>query len=165
MLPVELGFHAAGALNESDNLLIWELVANISPPAKILTRHGLTAADLKLKMKDGMFIAAYREAKGAWEADLNVQQRVKLKSALLLESSLVDIMLIVKDPNMSASFKLEATKQLAAMGEVGTKKQGGAEGSAFKLTINLGDSPAKSVTIDGHSIPATSQLTADAAEG
>lgn len=162
MLPAELGFASAFALNDTDARLVWELAAEISKPAEILKRYGLTAQDLKAKTNDKMFIAALREAKNAWKSDLNVQQRVRLKAALLLEDSLVDILMIIKTPEMSAVNKLEATKQLASMGDVGPRKTGSADpGSGFKLVINLGDNSPKSVTIDGHALPAPA-ATADA---
>lgn len=154
-LPTILGFNSSGALNDSDARLVWELVANIFPPADILKRHGLTGADLKAKMKDAMFVAAYKEAKTLWASDLNVQQRIKLKAGLLLEDSLQDLFVMIKDPQQSASNKLEATKQLGQLSQtINPKQQSGPEGSGFKLTINLGENAAKSVTIDGHAVSA-----------
>lgn len=157
MLPVDIGFNASGALNDTDARLIWELVAEISKPAAILARHGLTIPDFKAKQKDKMFIAAYKEAKSAWTSDMNVQQRIKLKAGLLLEDSLMDILLIVKDPLMATTHKLEATKQLGQLSQTINPKPGNTgEGSQFKLTINMGDS-SKSVTIDGHALPAPAE--------
>lgn len=158
MLPAEIGFSAGGALNDIDARLIWELVANISPPREILKRHGLTVADLAAKKNDGMFIAAYKEAASVWKSDMNVQQRIKFKAGLLLEDSLQDLMVIIKDPNMAASLKMEATKQLGQLSQtINPKQTVGTEGSQFKLTINLGETSAKTVTIDGNALanPAT----------
>lgn len=156
MLPVELGFNATGALNDSDARLVWELVANISKPSEILKRHGLTVGDFRAKMNDGMFVAAYKEAKTAWKSELNVQQRIKLKAGLLVEDSLQDLFVIIKNPDMSAQHKIDAHKQLSALaGATGNKQASGEGGSAFKLTINLGDKSTKSVTIDGHALPNT----------
>lgn len=154
-LPVELGFASAFALNETDARLVWELAAEINKPIDIIKRYGLSATDLKAKMRDKMFIAALKEAKKMWASDLNAQQRIKMKSALLLEDSIMDIFLIIKTPDMNASNKLEAAKQLAAMAEVGGKKQGGDTATGFKLTINMGNDSPKSVTIDGQSLPNT----------
>lgn len=160
MLPVDIGFDPSGALNDSDSRLIWELVAEISKPSEILKRHGLATTDFAAKMKDKLFVSAYKEAKTAWASELNVQQRIKLKAGLLLEDSLMDILLIVKDPLMATTHKLEATKQLGQLSQtINPKPNAGGEGSAFKLTINLGDT--KGVTIDGY---ATNQ-SALAAEG
>lgn len=155
MLPVEIGFNATGALSDHDARLIWELVANISPPAQILARHGLTPAEFKAKQKDKMFVAAYKEARSAWASDMNVQQRIKLKAGLLLEDSLMDILLVVKDPLMATTHKLEATKQLGQLSQtINPKPTSMGEGSQFKLTINMGDNSPKTVTIDGHALAA-----------
>lgn len=148
MLPVDIGFNESGALNDSDARLVWELVAEIHPPSVIIARRGLSVADFKAKMKDGMFVAAYKEAKGAWKSELNVQQRIKLKAGLMLEDSLMDILLIIKDPLMATTHKLEASKQLGQLSQtINPKPSAVGEGSQFKLTINLGDK--KGVTIDG----------------
>lgn len=158
MLPAEIGFASVGALSDTDGRLIWELVAKISPAKDILDRYGMTAADMQAKFKDAMFAAAFREAKAAWNSDMNVQQRIKFKSGLLLEDSLVDLMLIIKDPKQLTTAKLEATKQLGQLSQtINPKTQAdGGGGSQFKLTINMGDNSPKSVTIDGHSLPAPS---------
>lgn len=162
MFPVEAGFAPAGALNDSDARLIWELVANISPAADVLKRHGLTVADFAAKKRDTMFVAAFKEAKAVWNSDMNVQQRIKFKSGLLLEDSLQDLFLIIKNPEMAASLKMEATKQLGQLSQtINPKQSAESGGSAFKLTINLGDSPAKTVTIDGYAVSQQS-LPADA---
>lgn len=158
MLPVEIGFSAGGALNDSDARLVWELVANISPAREILKRHGLTIADFAAKKNDRMFVAAYKEAASVWKSDMNVQQRIKFKAGLLLEDSLQDLFVIIKDPNMAASLKMEATKQLGQLSQtINPKQTTSTEGSQFKLTINLGETSAKTVTIDGNALanPAT----------
>lgn len=154
MLPAEVGFSGATALSDTDGRLIWELVAKISTPKDILDRYGLTSTDLQAKFADKMFQAAFREAKGLWNSDMNVQQRIKFKSGLLLEDSLVDLMLIIKDPKQLTSSKLEATKQLGQLSQtINPKTQAESGGSAFKLTINMGSSNPKSVVIDGHALP------------
>lgn len=154
MLAIEAHFSANGALSGSDQRLIWELVANIDPAAKVLSRHALTPADLKAKMRDPSWMGAYREAKAFWASNANVRERIKQKAGMLLEDSLEDLMLIIKDPNMAASLKMEATKQLGQLSQTSNPKLTAQEGAAngFKLTINIGDNKAKSVTIDGHAL-------------
>lgn len=152
-MPLSQGFTSSSALNDTDARLIWELVAKISPAAEILQRYGLTVADLRAKKNDRMWAAAYREAESVWNSDMNVQQRIKFKSGLLLEDSLQDLFLMVKDPTMSANVKLEATKQLGQLSQTINPKSSASEagGSGFKLTINLGDAKGK-VIIDGQSV-------------
>lgn len=138
-----------------------ELVAKIQPPAEILARYGLTAADLRSKMRSSLWASAFREAKTLWESNANVRERIRYKAGMLLEDSLADIMCIIKNPEMAASLKLEATKQLGIFADVGKQKTAGDVGSGFKLTINLGDNATKSVTIDGHTVDPSKQLTAE----
>lgn len=154
MQLAEIGVVSIGALADTDGRLIWELVAKISPPQDILARYGLSKTDLENKFKDKMFRAAFREARGLWNSDMNVQARIKFKSGLLLEDSLMDLMLIIKDPKQLTSSKLEATKQLGQLSQTINAKPptDGGGGSQFKLTINMGDNSPKSVTIDGHSL-------------
>lgn len=154
MQPAEIGFASVGALSDTDGRLIWELVAKISTPQDIIDRYGLTATDLEAKFKDKMFAAAFREAKGLWNSDMNVQQRIKFKSGLLLEDSLVDLMLIIKDPKQLTSAKLEATKQLGQLSQtINPKTQAdGGGGSQFKLVINMGDASPKTMVLHGHTI-------------
>lgn len=148
MHPLEVYFSAAGALSGSDQRLIIELVANISPAADVLKRHGLTLADLKNKQKDALWVSAYKEAKAFWDSAPNVRERIRMKAGMLLEDSLEDLLLIIKDPVGNPQNKLEATKQLGVLSGVATAKPVGADvGSGFKLTININDK--KGVTLEG----------------
>lgn len=152
MHPIEAHFNPTGAMSGSDQRLIWELVANITPAADVLKRHGLTTQDLMAKKRDHLWTAAYREAKAFWDSNANVRERIKQKAGMLLEDALEDLMLIVKDPQMAASLKMEATKQLAALaGAAQHKPSDPGGGSQFKLVINVGD-PTKKVTIDGFAL-------------
>lgn len=148
MHPLELGVAANGAITESDQRLIWELVANITPVPDVLKRHGLTVPEFAAKKKDTLWVSAYKEAKAFWESNANVRERIRQKAGMLLEDSLMDILLIVKDPAMGAVHKLEATKQLGVLSGAATMKPAtNGEGSGFKLVINVGGN--KGVTVEG----------------
>lgn len=161
MHAIEAHFSANGAISGGDQRLIWELVANITPAKDVLARHGLTVADLKNKMRDPLWLSAFREARTFWVSNANVRERIKQKAGMLLEDSLEDLFLIIKDPNMAASLKMEATKQLGQLSQTINPKPTAQDGvsSGFKLTINLGDASPKSVTIDGHALE--HQVTAE----
>lgn len=148
MHALDLHVASNGAISDGDQRLIWELVANISPKADILKRHGLTPQEFGKKAKDKLWAGAYREAKTFWESNANVRERIRQKAGMLLEDSLMDILLIVKDPAMGAVHKLEATKQLGVLSGAATMKPATpGEGSGFKLTINIGGN--KGATIEG----------------
>jgi hypothetical protein len=141
MHPMEIHIASVGAMSQSDQTLIWELVANINPAADILKRHGLTVADLRAKQRDKLWAAAYREAKVFWESNAGVRERIKQKAGMLLEDALMDIQLIIKDPMIPTVHKLEATKQLGQLSQTSNPKtQPGEVGAGFKLTINISDS-------------------------
>lgn len=151
MHPLEAYFSPNGALSGSDQRLIIELVANISPPADVLKRHGLTLADLRAKKRDTLWVSAYKEAKAFWDSAPNVRERIRMKAGMLLEDSLEDMLLIIKDPQMSAQYKLEATKQLGVLSGAATvKPAAGDVGSGFKLTINIGEK--RGVVIEGTTV-------------
>lgn len=148
MHPLDLHVASNGAISDGDQRLIWELVSNISPVPDILKRHGLTVPELGAKRKNKIWVAAYHEAKAFWESNANVRERIRQKAGMLLEDSLMDILLIVKDPQMGAVHRLEATKQLGVLSGAATMKPATpGEGSGFKLTINIGGQ--KGVTVEG----------------
>jgi hypothetical protein len=147
-LPVpEIG--GGEAISQTDGRLAWELAAEITPVKDLLTRYALTPAQFRGKLKDPMFRQAIREAKNLWKSDLNVQQRVRLKAAFLVEDSLLDIFAIIKSENMTAAAKLEAFEKLMKTADlVPRAKDGGAAPGSFKVNIIMGDAPNERVTID-----------------
>ena len=153
-LPVpELG--GEQAISQTDGRLAWEIAAEISPIQDIFNRFGITPAQFKNKLKDRLFRTAIREAKSLWKGDLNVQQRIKLKAAFLVEDSLLDIFKLVKNENSAATAKLEAFEKLMRAGDLVPRagmKGDGALAAGFKININLGAGPADRVTIDATAI-------------
>jgi hypothetical protein len=137
-------------LNSSDATLIWELVSDINPAKEVLARHGMTPNDLQKKTRNPMFRSAYQEARRLWSSELNVQERIKLKAAYLLEDSLPDLFKIIKDDSQPGSAKMIAIEQLGKLSQVmAQKKEGG--GERHSITINVGN--ATPVVIE-HTVPA-----------
>ncbi len=140
---------AKTAIGGSDAQLIWELVAEISDPAEILVRYGLTPLDLKAKMRDKMFRAAYNEAKKVWTSDLNIEERVKIKARYMVEDGLLDIFAILKSESMPSSLRMEAFEKLTKVGDLGPKKTPEAAGRSFSIAINFAGAGEKPVIIEG----------------
>ena len=140
------------AISQTDGRLAWELAADIADVPTLLSRYGISLADFKNKLKDPMFRQAIREAKSIWKSDLNTQQRVRVKAALLVEDSLLDVFAIVKSESQPAAARLEAFEKLVKTADLapkaGSKDQSNA--GAFKINIILGDKPAETVTINRH---------------
>lgn len=129
-------------LNSGDAQLIWELVSNISPKEEVLARHGLDTKGLHARTKNPMFRSAYQEAKRLWSSDLNVQERIRLKAAYMLEDSLPDLFKIIKDDSQPGAAKLEAIEKLGKLSQVMVQKAG-ATGERHTIIINVGDKPTQ----------------------
>jgi hypothetical protein len=155
-LPVSPGTGGQLAINDVDRKLIMELVANISPANEILERYGLDKNKLLLKLQDPMFKAAWRETKAAWSSDMNVHERIRLKSAMLLEDSLVELARTVQNEHISPSVKRDAIETFARMAdawEPAKQKKDGPVAQSVKISINLGDRPVEKLVIEGSAIP------------
>ena len=155
-VPVAPGTGGQLAINDVDRKLIMELVANISPAKEVLARYGLTGADLIQKLQDPMFKAAWRETKAAWSSDMNVHERIRLKSAMLLEDSLVELARTVQNEHISPSVKRDAIETFARMAdawEPAKQKKDQPTAANVKISINLGDKPIEQLVIEGQAIP------------
>ena len=126
-------------ITDIDARLAVELAIQISPIPEVLRRYGLNTSDLKRRLKDPMFYTTLKEAKRNWNSDLSVKERIKLKSQMLTEDSLLFIYSTIHSPDNALPAKLDAFKQLATIAEVNApSKVAGAEGSKFTVHINLG---------------------------
>jgi hypothetical protein len=155
-LPVpELGGNQA--ISHTDGRLAWEIAAEVSDVPTILVRYGISAAQFREKLKDQMFRTALREAKSLWKSDMNVQQRLRLKAAFLVEDSLLDVFKIIKNENSGAAAKLEAFEKLMKTADLNPKSSQTPipVGAGFKVNIIMGPSPTQKVTIDAHAIEAS----------
>lgn len=127
------------ALTDFDTRLILDLVAKLREPKDVLESYGITSLELAAKAKNPMFASAYRETERVWKSDMNIQQRVRLKAAFLLEDSLVPLHRIIMDQNMPVRAKLEAIEQLTRISTVANvPKEAGGAGEKHSITINIG---------------------------
>lgn len=154
-LPIpELG--AAEALSNTDGRLAWEIASGIASVPEICKRYAMSPQDFKRKLGDPMFRKAVREAKSLWNSDLNVQQRIRLKAAFLVEDSLLDIFAILKNEGGLAVNRLDAFKKLIEVADMTPKSKGeGTVNNGFKVNIILGDAPGERVTIDATAVGGT----------
>jgi hypothetical protein len=161
-MPEHGGEHA---LSQTDGRIAWEIAAEIADVPTILTRYGISPQGFKNKLKDPMFRMAIREAKALWKSDMNVKERIRVKAAMLVEDSLLDVFAIIKNENMPAASKLEAFEKLMKTADL-APKTGATQATAagFKVVIQMGDSPSQQVTIDGLTVndSAPAALTAEA---
>lgn len=137
------------ALSDTDSRLAVEVAVQIRPIAEVLVAYSLSRADLVRKLKDPMFRDMVKQAKSIWSSDLSIKERIRLKSQVLVEDSLLSIFQIIHHTDNAIPAKLDAFKQLARVAEVDTPERGkGSEGSRFTVSINLGDT-VRPVLIEG----------------
>ena len=130
------------AISDFDARLICDLVANIRAKDEVLAQYGLTVADLKTKAASPMWASAYREAERVWKSDMNIQQRIRLKAAFLLEDSLLPLFNIIRDAAMPVSAKLEAIEKLTKISTVANVPKELGTGERHNIVINIGGTKA-----------------------
>lgn len=137
------------SLSDTDSRLAIEIAVKIRPIPELLNTYNLTRADLVRKLKDPMFRGMVKQAKTVWGSDLSIKERIRLKSQVLVEDSLLEIFKVIHNSENAIPAKLDAFKQLARVAEVDSaEKSKGGEGSRFTVSINLGDTIAP-VIIEG----------------
>jgi hypothetical protein len=96
-----------------------------------------------------MFRDMVKQAKAIWSSDLSIKERIRLKSQVLVEDSLLTIFSIIHTADNAIPAKLDAFKQLARVAEVDSPERNkGSDGSRFTVSINLGDT-INPVVIEG----------------
>lgn len=139
------------AVGDTDSRLAIELAVQIRPVAELLNCYNISRSELSVKLKDPLFRDMVKQAKSLWHSDLSIKERIRLKSQVLVEDSLLSIFQIVHGPDNAIPAKLDAFKQLARVAEVDQPERGkGETGTRFTVAINLGDSTAP-VIIDATS--------------
>jgi len=96
------------ALSDTDSRLAVEVAVQIRPIAEVLVAYSLTRSDLVRKLKDPMFRDMVKQAKSIWSSDLSIKERIRLKSQVLVEDSLLEIFKIVHNVDMAVPAKLDA---------------------------------------------------------
>lgn len=130
---------ATPIVNQPDTRLAWELVAQISPVPDILRRWSMSFDDLKNKLRDPLFKSMVTETKKIWKSELNTKERIRIKSQLLVEDSLLDIYQIVSNNQLSPQARVDAFEKLAKIGDLTEKDKKDSVGERVTITINLGD--------------------------
>lgn len=139
------------ALSDQDSRLAVEVAVQIRPIAEVLNTYNLSRKGLVRKLRDPMFRDMVKQAKSIWGSDLSIKERIRLKSQVLVEDSLLSIFSIVHGADNAIPAKLDAFKQLARVAEVDSPERNrGPDGSRFTVSINLGDTVTP-VIIEGES--------------
>jgi len=136
-----------------------EIAMDIVPLADILKQYSIsdeTWSELQRNSRFKMLLALEVEA---WSTALNTHERVKMKSASMLEEFLPELYARMHDREEAFPAVIEAAKTLAKMASIGNERGDAlaAIGERFSININLGPAVApleftkevKPVTIEG----------------
>ena len=132
------------------NNLALELVSELTSPALVLERYGLTVPQFTKLSKTNQFKTLYREAKSLWESDKNAKERIQAKAAMLVEDTMLDVYKMSTNETVAPAARIDAFKTLAKMGRVsGEYAKGEADvGSQFSISINLGGQDDTKVIVE-----------------
>lgn len=126
-------------ITDHDSRLAVELAVQISPMPDILKRHGLSSSDLRTKLRDPTFRHMVKEARRVWNSDLSVKERIRLKSQVLVEDSLLSLYELFHDHTQAAPARLDAFKQMARVATVDAPDKEQRIGERISISINLGE--------------------------
>jgi len=134
--------------------LAHDLATGMLPVDKILLKYAITAAQLKNILKNPQFKIIFREAKGRWHSDTNTEERIRSKSSMLIEDSLLEIFGLIHKADSTDGTKIESFKQLASVANLTAKTGPAAPGGHQRTTITinippLNSLPAKQLSISG----------------
>ncbi len=87
------------AVSDVDSRLAIELAVQIRPVSELLVYYNLTRSALVLKLREPMFRDMVKQANTLWHSDLSIKERIRLKSQVLVEDSLLSIFQIIHDAN------------------------------------------------------------------
>lgn len=134
-----------------------EIAMDIRDIEEILKTHGVSPERWNKLKATPRFIALVESEMVAWNGSLNTQERLKLKSACLLEEWLAELNSRLHDPKETLTSKIEGGKLIARLAGAGLNGFGveGTGGERFSLTINFSGSKleiSKEVTHQGNLI-------------
>lgn len=137
-----------------------ELALGILPVKTILELHQIDPNSWETIQKHPRFLQVLEAETAAWSSALNTHERVKLKSAAMIEEWLPEAYTRMHDRNETLTSRTELGKLIRDL--AGFSKQGvgvEATGEKFSVTINLGadrelkfEKTQGPVTIDGEMV-------------
>jgi hypothetical protein len=155
-IPAKTGFG-----DETLVKLSREIAMNIHGLEDILKRLAIPRETFEIIAQMPRFQALLETAVAEWGSALNTPERVRIKSASVMEEWLVEAHRLLHDPTQVLSGKVELAKLISRLGNIDRAAvvENGA-GERFSITINLGadsqlkfDKPVTSKVIDGEVVP------------
>jgi replicative superfamily II helicase len=128
----------ASAINSLDSRLAMELAIEVSDMPDILKRYELTPDDLRRKLENPQFRQMIKEARVTWQSDLSVKERIRVKSMVLVEDSLLELYSIFHNQELAAPARIDAFKTLSRVATTDAPdKDSAAAGERVHISINI----------------------------
>lgn len=123
-----------------------EIAMDIHTLGEILKNNNVTVAEWERMKINPRFTALLSANMAEWHSASNVQERVRLKSAYVLEEYLPDLNRSLNDGTVALSAKVEAVKLLAKVAGVDRGPNDvGESGPKFSVVINLGNGESRKI--------------------
>lgn len=117
-----------------------EIAMDIQPLEKILKQYEITDKTWLELQRNPRFKMLLNSEVEAWQTALNTHERVRMKSASMLEEWLPSLYQRINDMEENLPGVVEAGKLLGRLAGIGEKAEiGAAVGERFNITINMGD--------------------------
>lgn len=131
-----------------------DIVQNIQEVPDILKRYNLTSEEYEAIEKTRVFKQMLTGSAGEWEGAGNTPERIKLKSAFLIENVLPDMFASLVDKTEPLSSRVALLNTIGKFGGVGLGPAPGVgSGQTFSLQINFRSDPSKNITITQPILP------------
>jgi hypothetical protein len=117
-----------------------EIAMDVNSVADILKRYAIGDEQWDKIQNSARFAQLLRNAVEEWESALNTHERVKIKSATMIEVWLEHANSLLHKETESITGKTELAKFIGRLADMGltNAKVDGAMGEKFSITINLG---------------------------
>ena len=113
---------------------------DIHPIETILKQYSITPEAWEQLQRNSRFQRLLASQVEEWNGALNTHERVRAKSAAMLEEWLPELNNRMHDQDEALPAKIEAGKMLTRMAGIGVAAgESGAGGERFTVTINLGE--------------------------
>jgi hypothetical protein len=117
-----------------------EIAMDIQPVETILKQYSITPEAWEQLQRNSRFQRLLASQVEEWNGALNTHERVRAKSAAMLEEWLPELNNRMHDQDEALPAKIEAGKMLTRMAGIGVATgESGAGGERFTVTINLGE--------------------------
>lgn len=140
--------------DSSDLLLVRlarEIAIEIHPLEKILASLGISQDKFNYIKELPRFQELLMQEITQWRSATNTQERVKLKSAAMVEELLPELFERMHDKSEALPAKIETAKLVTKLAGMGQEKTGDSAREHFSLTIKIGE--GKNLEIQGDRAP------------